>query len=246
MAMDKDSNGYTYGFALVLVIVVGAILAFLSTSLKPLQEKNLDDKKRVDILGAINIESSRKTAKDLYEEYVQRSLVININGEIVYTNKEGDSIKAFDVDIQKQFRDTKLTDDDKRYPLYICKVGGEEYFVIPMVGKGLWGPIWGYVAIKKDGNTVYGAKFDHKTETPGLGAEIKGAKFQAQFPNKTIHEGSKLVSINVKKGGGTKNDPHAVDAITGGTITSDGVNKMLKETFEIYDPYIQSVVNQKD
>jgi Na+-transporting NADH:ubiquinone oxidoreductase subunit C len=114
-----------------------------------------------------------------------------------------------------------------------------------MVGKGLWGPIWGFVALEGDYNTVYGAVFSHKSETPGLGAEISEAFFQEPFEGKTIYntEG-KLVSIDVKKGGAGDSNPHAVDGITGGTITSVGVQEMMKRTFGIYDTYFQNKKSQ--
>jgi Na+-transporting NADH:ubiquinone oxidoreductase subunit C len=129
--------------------------------------------------------------------------------------------------------------------MYMANVDGKKLAVIPMVGKGLWGPIWGYVALESDYNTVYGAVFNHKSETPGLGAEISEGFFQKPFDGKKIYdtEGN-LVSINVKKGGAAPDNPHAVDAITGGTITSNGVSEILKRTLSVYDSYFRNSTTQ--
>ena len=233
MAIDKDSTKFTLTFATVMVVVVGAILALISMGLKPMQKANEADKKKIDILGAIGVEASRADASELYDKYVTSSLVINYMGEEI----EGE---AFTIDVKKQYRDKNLTIEDKKFPLFIAEKDGEKLSIVPMVGTGLWGPIWGFMALKEDNNTVYGATFDHKTETPGLGAEIKQDGFEKQFPNEKLYSaGGGFESITVKKGGAEKDDPHAVDAITGGTITSDGVNAMIKSTLKIYGTYLK-------
>jgi Na+-transporting NADH:ubiquinone oxidoreductase subunit C len=138
-----------------------------------------------------------------------------------------------------------MTKEDRSYPMYLANVDGKQLAVIPMVGKGLWGPIWGYVALESDYNTVYGAVFNHKSETPGLGAEISEGFFQEPFEGKKIYdENGNLVSIDVKKGGADASNPHAVDGITGGTITSNGVAEMLERTLGIYDSYFQNSKTQ--
>ena len=105
--------------------------------------------------------------------------------------------------------------------------------------KGLWGPIWGFISLEEDLNKVYGAVFDHKSETPGLGAEINRPFFEDPFTGKTIFEGEDFVSIKVVKGGAKDGDMHAVDGISGGTITSDGVSDMLYERLSMYLPYFK-------
>jgi Na+-transporting NADH:ubiquinone oxidoreductase subunit C len=144
------------------------------------------------------------------------------------------------IDVKKQFRSlgAKAIDPaDARFPLFVCTVENKTYYVVPMAGKGLWGPIWGYLAMEDDLHTIYGATFDHKTETPGLGAEINTASFQMQFPGKTIKENDTYVYIEVHKGGGGQSDAHGVDGITGGTITSNGLEDMITNTLTIYAPY---------
>ena len=128
-------------------------------------------------------------------------------------------------------------------PVYICEKESKKYYVFALRGKGLWGPIWGYISLTGDFNTVYGAYFDHKSETPGLGAEIKTAMFQKQFMNKKLYdENNQFVSVKVLKGGDSEGNPHGVDAISGGTITSKGVEKMLEDWLSQYNTFI---MNQK-
>ena len=234
MAIDKNSNSFTFIFAFIMVVVVGTILAAISTGLNPIQKENEMNKKKMDILTAIGVESTRKNASDVFEQYVQKSVVIDKDGKVV------DGTEAFDIDVKKQYRDKKLTESDKVYPLYEATKDGKTYYIIPMVGKGLWGPIWGYVALEDDYQTVYGASFDHKSETPGLGAEIKYDKFLDQFPGKKIMQGNDYKKLKVIKPGKEADPDHAVDGITGGTITSKGVEEMMDRTFQIYLKYFNS------
>jgi Na+-translocating ferredoxin:NAD+ oxidoreductase RnfG subunit len=171
------------------------------------------------------------------------------------------AVAAFDIDVLKDYKAGlsniyKANADDMdamksallawgnggvNYPLFVLKKDGEKVFVVPMVGTGLWGPIWGYVTVASDGRTVVGAVFDHKSETPGLGAEINQASFQKPFEGKTIYdESGEFTGIKVMKGG-AKGSPNGVDAISGGTITSNGVTEMIVRTLKIYEPYLSSV-----
>lgn len=236
MAFDKNSSGYTFGFAIVMVVVVGTLLAVAAMGLKPFQKKNVEMEKKQNILSSINVNLSREEANDQFNNYVKEQVVIDMNGQIV----EGKS--AFEIDVKKQYKEWKSGAREAStmvYPLYVCQKDGETIFVVPMVGTGLWGPIWGFVSLKDDLNTIYGANFDHKTETPGLGAEIKEASFGAQFAGDQVFDNGAVV-FKVLKGGGGIEDPNGVDGITGGTITSVGVQEMLIRTFEIYSPYFQN------
>ncbi|MGB0871231.1 MAG: NADH:ubiquinone reductase (Na(+)-transporting) subunit C [Flavobacteriales bacterium] len=228
MALDKNSSGFTFGFAFVLVVVVGALLASVSMGLKDLQNKNKDDKKRMDILGAFGVEATRDNAAELYTKHIKKALIVS--GKDKTTGKE-----AFAVDIQKEFRNKNLEAANRNYPLYIGEKEGKTFYIIPMVGKGLWGPIWGYVALGSDKQTIYGTKFDHKGETPGLGAEIKTEMFTAQFKGEKINS-----KISVVKDGSGKGVNSKVDAITGGTITSVGVEEMVDRTLKVYSNYFKT------
>jgi len=242
--MNKESNLYTFGFAIVMVIVVATLLSIAAMGLKPMQQKNQQQEKMQAILKTIGINCSREEAELKFNDFVKKRLLLNYNseikteitGDIDKTNKED----AFNVDIQKEFKNSSITEKGRNYPIYICEKDGENYYVIPMVGKGLWGPIWGFIALKDDMNTVFGASFDHKTETPGLGAEIRYEPFQMQFTGKKLfNEDGEFVSIKVIKGGAEKTNLHGVDAITGGTITSNGVTEMIDRTLNIYAPYLK-------
>lgn len=249
MAINKNSNSYTFIFAIIMVVVVGSALSIASISLKPRQVENSIRKDMISILSSIGVEADRENATDLFYANIKERVTLNSKGEVVST-RDGkidplDVEDPFNVNVQKEFRDPKLSIEDRNYPMYLAEVDGKQLAVVPMVGKGLWGPIWGYVALEGDYNTVYGAVFSHKSETPGLGAEITEDFFQKPFEGKQIYDASgTLVSIDVKKGGADDDNPHAVDGITGGTITSVGVQEMMRRTFGIYDSYFQSKKSQ--
>jgi len=237
--MNKESNIYTFTFAIIMVLVIGIVLAVTSEVLQPKKKQNKNDKKMMDILSAINIDANRENALEEYDKYIYSSIVIDNKGSVL----EGD---AFKIDVLFQYRDKTLLPEERRYPLFKAKKDDHEYFIVPMVGSGLWGPIWGFVALENDYNTIYGVAFDHKTETPGLGAEINQDFFEQPFIGKKIvNNKGVFVAVEVQKGGAESNDPHAVDGITGGTITSDGVTDMLKNTLTIYNKYFSSLIKDE-
>jgi Na+-transporting NADH:ubiquinone oxidoreductase subunit C len=232
--MDVNSNRYTYVFSVVMVIVVAAILSIAATSLKPFQQANIKLEKMQDILSSINVDVKRADAEPLFEQYITEMYVIK-NGSRCEECEEG----AFDIDMAKQIG---LPAAQRAVPLYVADKDGERFFIIPLRGRGLWGPIWGYISLREDASTVYGATFDHKSETPGLGAEINTNAFQGQFQGKQILDGSgQFVSVAVRKG--TASGNHEVDGISGGTITSDGVGDMLKDCIA---PYIDFLKNKRN
>ena len=235
--INKNSNQFTMIFASVMVVVVAVLLASAAIQLGPLQQQNARIEKMQNILSSIGIESDVKDAEKLFNQYIQEQIVLNNQGEQVKND-----VKAFDIDLKKEQDKLKTgRANEQLFPLFIFKKEDKLYYVIPVRGKGLWGPIWGYVALEGDMNTVYGASFGHKSETPGLGAEISTAEFQEQFNGKTIFDNSgKFTSVRVIKGGAPPNDNHGVDAISGGTVTSNGVSEMLSRTLENYIPFFKS------
>ena len=243
MAMNKNATGYTFLFSIVMVLLVGTALAFTSLSLKPLQKQNEADKKMVDILGAIGITTTRENAKNDFPTFVKERLSIDSEGNVLnITSGDVDSKDAsdpFNLDVKKDYRSKKPA-SELSFPLYKCENEGESIYVIPVAGSGLWGPIWGFVALKSDMITIYGAKFDHKTETPGLGAEIKDDFFSDKFQGKQLRDAAPYFTIEK---GGRETDIHSVDGITGGTITSVGVGEMMNRTLSIYQLYFNSVIN---
>ena len=242
MKFDKDGNGFTFGFATVMVVIVATVLSVASISLQPFQQKNKTAEKMQNILKTIGVEVSRDEATKVFGDYVKERIILDYSanespaktGTIDPLDKED----AFNINMKKQYKRKKW--EKRSYPVYICEKDGNEYRVIPMVGKGLWGPIWGFIALEADNNTIFGASFDHKSETPGLGAEINTPDFQDQFPGKKLFDATgAFKSIIVTKGGADPSDEHGVDAITGGTITSNGVTEMLEKTLEVYQPYLK-------
>jgi Na+-transporting NADH:ubiquinone oxidoreductase subunit C len=240
MAFNKNSNGYTFLFAILMVVLVGAILAFTSLSLKPLQKANAAEKKMMNILGAIGVPSERGAVEAKFIDFVKERVSIDSEGRKVSSMSgavnAADAADPFNIDVQKDFR-SKAPASELNFPLFSCKKEGQDLYVVPVVGKGLWGPIWGYVALESDMETIYGAVFNHKTETPGLGAEIKEGFFQAPFKGKKI---SKVAPHFAVVKGGAPTTEYSVDGITGGTITSKGVGEMVDRTMAIYLKYFQS------
>lgn len=244
MAIDKNSNGFTFGFAIVMVVVVGAILAIAAMALKTPQTENIKREKMKDILAAIQVEVSMDEAPEAFDKYVKTRLVLDYNGNVVEesTGPIDPTMKkdAFNVDIKKEFKSIDNA-EERNYPLFLCEKDGKTFYVLPLVGKGLWGPIWGYLSLQDDYKTIYGASFDHKTETPGLGAEIKEDFFEKQFTGEEIKGASgNFTPIMVVKGTSDESNKHAVDGITGGTITSVGVQEMLNRTLEVYNTYFST------
>lgn len=236
MAINKDSNAYTFGFAIVMVIIVGTVLAIAAMSLKPFQDENVRKEKMQNILSALQISVERNEAEKKFNEIVKEQVVLDYNGNV----KSSEQGSAFKIDVLKQYKSIAEA-ENRDYPLYICEKDAKKYYVIPMVGKGLWGPIWGYIALEEDGKTVYGASFDHKSETPGLGAEIKEKGFYSQFAGKKIlDENNNYVSVKVIKPGSEPVSPYNVDGISGGTITSRGVGEMLQRTLKVYSNYLKN------
>lgn len=225
--MDRQGNTYTFLYSIILVVVVAALLAVVSLSLQPLQNENKQNEKRQNILSSIHITSTAETSAKDFEQYIKEQYIVNSKGE----QRKGN---AFDIDIAGQY---SLPADQRQLPVFVAKVDGATKYILPVYGAGLWGPIWGYIAMNEDKNTVYGVFFDHQGETPGLGAEITTQHFTKQFDNKQIFNEGKLTGILVQKGGNATGI-NEVDAISGGTITSKGVETMLKNYLTYYEPFL--------
>ena len=241
MAIDRNSNVFTFGFAIALVIIVGSTLAILVTFLRPYQEKNTRDKKMISILGAVNVEANRENAQELFDQYITDSYVINARGEVIESD-----IPAFDIDKKKEYKDKTIAIEDRIFPVFIADREGESYYIMTMAGAGLWGPIWGYAAVGKDLTTLYGVRFNHQAETPGLGSEINSYdKFQKQWEGKKIrNEDGSFHPMLVSKTPADPNDLYAVDGITGGTITSKALEEMVNRTMAVYTLYFQTLSNE--
>lgn len=232
-----NTNGYTFMFAIIMVVVVASVLAFTATTLQPIQSENVRQEKMQNILATVGIETERSESEELYNKYITETVALKEDGSV------NDKVDAFEVDLA---RELKKPGEEQVYPLYIANIDGAKYYIIPLRGKGLWDAIWGYIALKDDINTIKGAVFDHKGETPGLGAEITQTWFRERFTDEKIYDGSgNLIGVSVVKGnvGPSNKEDNKVDAISGATITGDGVSDMISERLQHYLPYFKK---QKD
>jgi|GEM_PF-802 len=211
--INRDSNVYTVVYAAVMVVLVAVVLAFTSQSLRSFQKQNEDNDKRQQILRSINVNVSSSEAETKYNELIKEAFLVNENGEKV----EGD---AFATDVVKAAT-------EHQYPVFVANVDGQPKYIMALHGAGLWGPLWGYISVDSDKNTIYGADFSHQGETPGLGAEISKPAFSNEFKGKKIFMSGEFKSVAVVKPGKSVAGQDYVDGISGGTITSKGVDEML-------------------
>ncbi|PLX02551.1 MAG: NADH:ubiquinone reductase (Na(+)-transporting) subunit C [Marinilabiliales bacterium] len=240
------TNGYIFRYAAIMVIIAAAVLSTAAMFLKPFQEKNMAIEKMGGILISANIEGiETENTIEMFNQYVVEELVVDQDGKIVESFTEGkkETAKAFGLNLKTQLY-KKSQGENFELPIYIIEKDGEKTYVFPLRGVGLWGPVWGNMALGSDFNTIKGVTFDHKGETPGLGAEISTSAFEEQFKGKKIFdENGNFKSIKVVKGGAqtlpANQQIHGVDAISGGTITSVGVNDMIDNVLQGYLPYIQ-------
>ena len=225
---NVNSNAYIIIYSVVMVVIVAVLLAVTSLSLQERQGENILNEKKQQIVKALG----ENPAEASYADVVAEAVMLDKNGNKI----EGKN----DTDIFNALGDLTASFEAGEFPIFKAANGS---VVIPVYGAGLWGPIWGYIALEPDMNTVKGIVMDHSGETPGLGAEITTDAVQSSFVGKTIFEGADFVSVSMKKGGATNN--HEVDAISGGTKTCDGVNAMIKSSVEGYLPYINANKSNK-
>ena len=233
--MKTNSNSYTIIYSVIIVVIVAFLLAFVFQALKPMQDANVALDKKKQILNSLNIRDLNDAQADAkYKEVVVADRVIDEKGKVLLPGTSGGENAGFKLE-SKDYKEGKLA-------LYICRVNGETKYVVPVYGMGLWGPISGYIALNADKSTVYGVYFNHESETAGLGAEIKDNKaWQEKFQGKKLFKNGddKAISLSVEK---KVEDPTTqVDAVTGATLTSNGVRDMLHEALGKYLVFI----NQK-
>ena len=237
----RQGNGYVIVFAVIMTVVCGGLLAGVAVTLKPEHQRQelLNTQKKI-LSAAFGDEASGWDSKKIEEQYAANvtGYVVNIDGEVL------EGVNALTVDPRKQY---KVKDKSKkRFPVFEVK---DDVFpskigsiVLPVYGGGLWDNIWGFIALEADKNTVKGAVFEHKAETPGLGARIADDKvFQERFIGKKIkNEKNEIVSITVQKGEGNSYDdqPHKIDGLSGASMTTTGLNKMLSSYFMYYEKFL--------
>ncbi|WP_072764522.1 Na(+)-translocating NADH-quinone reductase subunit C [Arenibacter nanhaiticus] len=246
MAVNTEKNSYTIMFAAIMVIVVGSLLAFFASSLKERIGENERLEKQQNILyamgvnenedeGSVNFVSTDKVAGE-FSKYIKEQLVIE--GENITSDPN-----AYLIDLKAEETRAK-NGKTRRLPVFVGEKDGKKNYIIPMRGKGLWDAIWGFVALDET-MVVQGVYFDHKGETPGLGANIKQRYFMDDFIGESILDNDRYAGIAVAKG---NNDPtnedkddNEVDALAGATITGDGLSAMIKESVNLYKPYLETI-----
>ena len=232
MFSDKNGNAYIIMYSTVMVVIVATLLALAALGLQKRQYENELNEKKKSILLSLYAGDAQKqgvAAEELirtvkYDDVIDAYVVDKTGARV-----EGEDVFALLNDLPGAFAAGK-------FPIFEARDGR---VVIPVTGTGLWGPVWGYAALEKDMNTVAGIIMAHKGETPGLGAEIATTKYQSKFIGKTIFEGNEFVSVTLRKGG-AKDPAHEVDAVSGGTKTSDGVTAMLRNSLGNYLPLLES------
>ena len=238
--MNKQSNSYTIISASLLVIIVGVVLSVVYQALRPAQLDNIaNDTKRQILAAARLVPEEGETVADLYAGHITDSFIVNTDGQRV-----DKGVDAFDVNVSAE---VKKPAGERLLPVFECTTDQGVKYIIPVYGAGLWGPIWGYVAFDDNGDTIYGAYFAHQGETPGLGAEIEKPAFQNQFEGKDIFsaDGAFQSVLVVKKGQEPGDGRAYVNAISGGTITSQGVQKMLASSLEPYTGFFKTLKESK-
>lgn len=238
MSINRQGNLYTIIFAAVLVAVVGFVLSIVYIQLRPKQLENIKDDTRKQILASIRVVPADKTKiNEDYTRYITDSFIVNDRGE-----KVDKQVDPFDVNVSEE---VKKPDQERLLPVFVATTPEGTKYIIPVYGAGLWGPIWGYVAFDDNGDTIYGAYFSHSGETPGLGAEIEKPAFQDQFRGKNVFENGDFTSVAVVKKGQEPKSGDYVNAISGGTITSSGVSKMLSSCLQPYSSFFIKLQEKK-
>ena len=222
--MNTNSNRYTIIYASVMVVIVAFLLAFVSSSLREKQNKNVELDTKKQILSALNVRDV-SNVDSVYNAVVKADMLMDDAGKL--SKNEG----SFATSYQKEVK------ENNRLHVFIAEIDGATKYVFPVYGNGLWGAVWGYVALNDDKDTVFGAYFSHASETPGLGAEIATEPFQIQFQNKKIFENGEI-ALSVVKHGKIEKPDYQVDGISGGTLTSDGVDKMIKSCLSNYKKFL--------
>jgi len=231
-----------------MTVIVAFVLALMVSGLKDVHAVNEAVYNKKGILSAVSHQlgkdvnglSNQEVQEIFNSQIVQK--VINMKGEELTVDQiksatKGTASKAEEIDLAKEAKKPEM---DRLLPVFTFTASDKkEYNIIYVRGKGLWDEIWGYITLEGDWNTIAGQAFDHKGETPGLGAEIKDNKaWYSQFAGKKIYNtNGEYTSISVVKGG-VKDPSNQVDAISGATITGNGVDEMLDRGLKYYEPYI--------
>lgn len=234
-----------------MTALVALTLASMYTFLKPIHKANEAVYNKKAILTAVADQFSTplssmndEQVKAVFEKQIDQK-VLDMKGNIL-SEEEVKSRgyargKAENLDMKKE---RKKPEGERMLPFYtFTNEKGEKTYILSVRGNGLWDEIWGNIAMQPDLNTIAGVAFDHAAETPGLGAEIKdNPGWGAKFAGLTIYdEKGQFRPIDVTKGVVPEDTKYQVDAITGATITANGVEEMLDRGLRYYEPYFNKI-----
>lgn len=242
MSNKTNTNGYTITFAIIMVVIVGGLLSFFAELTKDARKKNDEIKAQIDVLASLKLGEeqgvNRSTAEAKFNEFIKEQLVIE--GDKASTDE-----KAYLINLKKEL-DKAKKGEIPRLPLFVAEIEGVKKYILPVRGNGLWDAIWGYIALNDDLKTIYGVYFDHKGETPGLGANITESYFTNDFQGEHIYDKNGVFrGVEVSKSNNDPNnerkDDNAVDALSGATITGNGVADMIRKGISSYLPYLNTL-----
>ncbi len=225
-SFNTEGNLYTILYATIMVVIVAFLLVFVSSVLKERQNKNIVLDTQKQILSSLHLAGS-ENIEITYSDVIKGDYLLQPDGQLLLNDP-----KKFSISYKQEF-------DAGRFHIFIAEVNGETKYILPMNGLGLWGPIWGYVAINADKNSIYGAYFSHASETPGLGAEMSSENFQKKFIGKKLFD-NEVLAITVTKSGKAKDKIFEVDGMSGSTITSNGVDDMIKKSLTVYQSFLKN------
>ena len=235
--MNTEKSSYIIIYAAVMVLLVALGLSFTHQALSGRQKKNVEIDKMQQILRSLKIEASTDEAETIFNDLISDAYLIDLDSGLKRESSAGTlpTDSAFLVNAANR----------EGFPVYEAEIDGDKKYILPMNGKGLWGPIWGYLALDSDASTIYGVDFGHDSETPGLGAEITHEPFRIQFEGKSLFKNEDFKSIAVVKKGKSVSDRDYVDGISGGTITSQGVGAMLYDNVGDYKNFLENIRTSK-
>ncbi len=231
--MNTEKSSYIIIYAAVMVLLVALGLSFTHQALSGRQRKNVEIDKMQQILRSLKIDASTDEAENIFNDLISDAYLIDLESGLKREASAGTlpTDSAFVVNAANR----------EGFPVYEAVINGDKKYILPMNGKGLWGPIWGYLALDADASTIYGVDFGHDSETPGLGAEITHEPFRKQFEGKHLFKNDEFKSIAVVKKGKSVSEKDYVDGISGGTITSQGVGAMLYDNVGEYKNFLENI-----
>ena len=244
--MNTEKNSYTIIYSIIMVVLAAVLLAVAATSLKPAQQENEKIDKMEQILRSIGQTPAKSEVKNAYSKFIKEEILLDGEGTVLKTFK-GDELtnsEAFNNNTELEMKLLKKGEKsakDVRLNAFVADVNGKLVYILPLNGAGLWNKIWGYISVDAtDHSTVFGADFGNAGETPGLGAEISTTRFADQFKGKELYKEGVFKGIAVVKPGHTAEGQDAVDGISGGTLTSNGVHDMLKASLAPFSKFLES------